>query len=411
MLASRRSASRIADANVTRVMDRYAPREDRTQSGAAGGPGSGEDLLPSPLVGVERASGDLRRGLPVIVDDAAGGRALAMAAELLSDAGLAALRRLSDATPDLALTHRRAATLKIRLYTPEVVLVPVSARLSARTVRSLADPAMDLANPMRGPFDAKRGRASESSIAAVRLAKIAGLLPAALLAPPPERAAGGFADAARSRLTEVAAADVLGYDVTQARRIERVASARVPLAGAEDARIVAFRPRDGGTEHLAIVIGDPTPDGAVLTRLHSECFTGDLLASLKCDCGQQLRGAIERIAAEGAGVLLYLAQEGRGIGLINKLRAYALQDQGFDTVEANQRLGFEADERLFLPAAEMLRALGFARVRLMTNNPDKVAALERFGVEVAERVPHAFPSNEHNAFYLSTKAEKTGHLF
>ena len=148
----------------------------------------------------------------------------------------------------------------------------------------------------------------------------------------------------------------------------------------------------------------------MLTRLHSECFTGDLLGSLKCDCGQQLRGAIAEIAAAGGGILLYLAQEGRGIGLVNKLRAYALQDQGFDTVEANERLGFEADERLFLPAAEMLRRLGFAKVRLMTNNPDKVAALAGFGIEVVERVAHAFPANDHNAFYLSTKARKSGHI-
>ncbi|NQV22043.1 MAG: GTP cyclohydrolase II [Rhodospirillales bacterium] len=195
-----------------------------------------------------------------------------------------------------------------------------------------------------------------------------------------------------------------------AQRLTQVAASRVPLADAENARLIAFRPEDGGTEHFAIVIGDPSRSEPVLTRLHSECFTGDLLGSLRCDCGEQLRGAIREIAAGGSGVLLYLAQEGRGIGLINKLRAYQLQDQGFDTVDANLRLGFESDERLFLPAATMLRLLGFGKVRLMTNNPDKVSGLERWGVQVAERVPHAFPANDHNAFYLSTKAEKSGHL-
>ena len=125
----------------------------------------------------------------------------------------------------------------------------------------------------------------------------------------------------------------------------------------------------------------------MLARLHSECFTGDLLGSLRCDCGDQLRGAIEEIAAAGAGVLIYLAQEGRGIGLVNKLRAYKLQDAGLDTVDANEQLGFDADERIYLPAAEILRELGFATVRLMTNNPEKVEALARCGIEVAERVP------------------------
>jgi GTP cyclohydrolase II len=164
-------------------------------------------------------------------------------------------------------------------------------------------------------------------------------------------------------------------------------------------------------EHLAIVIGEPSSRKPVLVRLHSECFTGDLLGSLKCDCGEQLRGAVRAIEAAGGGVLLYLAQEGRGIGLINKLRAYRLQADGFDTIDANLRLGFEADERLFQPAAAMLRQLGITRVRLLTNNPDKVAGLAACGIEVLERVPHSFPANKHNEFYLQTKQSRAGHLF
>jgi GTP cyclohydrolase II len=174
--------------------------------------------------------------------------------------------------------------------------------------------------------------------------------------------------------------------------------------------MIAFRPSDGGNEHLAILIGDPDRQAPVLVRLHSECFTGDLLGSLRCDCGDQLRGAIAAIAAAGGGVLLYLAQEGRGIGLVNKLRAYELQDEGFDTIDANEQLGFDADERVYLPAAEMLRQLRFGQVRLLTNNPQKVAALERCGIAVVERVPHAFPANGHNERYLRTKATRSGHL-
>ena len=273
---------------------------------------------------------------------------------------------------------------------------------SAELVRSLADPATDLSHPLRGPFDARREPLGAAKLAAVELAKIAGLLPAALIAPAPADAPGA--------LLRIDAGDIAQYDVAAALGLELVTSAPVPLADAEKSRIMAFRPRDGGLEHFAIVIGDPLASEPVLVRLHSECFTGDLLGSLKCDCGDQLRGAIREIAKAGSGVLLYLRQEGRGIGLINKLRAYALQGQGFDTVEANQRLGFEPDEREFLAAAEILRRLGFARVRLLTNNPDKVAALGQYGIAVVERVPHAFPANEHNAFYLATKAKKSGHL-
>jgi GTP cyclohydrolase II len=386
-----------------------------TETPKSARPGAGKPAdapAPSPLVAVERAAQDLRRGLPVMISDADGVATLTIAAEMISDEKLAALRGWTGAESELclALTHNRAATLKIMPYTPEVVRLSLGGtdrRPRAEDIRDLADPALDLARPLRGPFVARRDEVPASCLAAVRLAKIARILPAAVTvslpvdwpdaAPPPD-------------FGRVDARDIVGYDTAQATMLTRITSARVPLEGAENSRIVAFRPRDGGIEHLAIVIGDPDPATPVLARLHSECFTGDLLGSLKCDCGQQLRGAIDQIAAEGAGVLLYLAQEGRGIGLINKLRAYALQDQGFDTVEANERLGFEADERVFLPAAEMLRQLGFPKVRLMTNNPDKVEALNQFGIEVTERVPHSFPTNEHNAFYLSTKAKKSGHI-
>ncbi|MGE3741535.1 MAG: GTP cyclohydrolase II, partial [Geminicoccaceae bacterium] len=189
-----------------------------------------------------------------------------------------------------------------------------------------------------------------------------------------------------------------------------VSEARVPLADVEDVRIVAFRPADGGTEQYAILVGQPERQEAPLVRLHSECFTGDLLGSLRCDCGDQLRGAIRRMAHEGAGVLLYLAQEGRGIGLPNKLRAYMLQDSGLDTVEANHHLGFGSDERDFWAAAAMLRQLGIGRVRLLTNNPSKIAQLRHYGIEVAGRVPHMFAANKHNRRYLLTKAERSGHL-
>ena len=362
------------------------------------------------LVAVDRAAFELRRGRVVLVTGTEGGDVLAGSAEMVGEPMIEQLRSLAGTAPDLAITHHRARTLKVRLYTDEIVLMPFPSWLTAETARSLADPTTDLDYPLRGPFEARREKVPPAAVAAVQLAKVARLLPAVVLATVGRPAGGAAFDAAAAGIAEVAAADVMAYELDAADTLRQVTAAHVPLEDAEDARLLAFRSPDGGREHLAIVIGDPPNDRPVLARLHSECFTGDLIGSLKCDCGQQLRGAIAQIAREGSGILLYLRQEGRGIGLINKLRAYALQGQGFDTVEANQRLGFESDERVFLPAARILRQLGYSRIRLMTNNPDKVAALEQYGIEVTERVPHAFPSNDHNAFYLSTKKEKSGHL-
>jgi len=348
-----------------------------------------------------------RRGDPVLLDGE-NGAVLAIAAELVTEDSLARLRNMSSRRLSVVVTRRRAVALGLapRSALAGAVRITVAPNLSAAVIRKLADPSASLGAepPGLGPEPAS---AEPGALAAVTLAKLADLLPAALVLwlVPAEAAL------ARRRADFV----VVEMTATLNRRaaiagLERVAEARVPLAEAEDARLIAFRPGDGGTEHLAILIGTPNPASGALVRLHSECFTGDLLASLRCDCGDQLRGAIAAIAASGGGVLLYLAQEGRGIGLINKLRAYQLQDAGFDTIDANEQLGFDADERVYLPAAEMLRQLGFTTVRLLTNNPDKVAALQRSGITVVERVPHAFPSNAHNERYLSTKATRGGHF-
>jgi GTP cyclohydrolase II len=361
---------------------------------------------------VERAASEMRRGAPVLLRARAGESALALAAETADDRTLAMLTETFGAA-SLILTHARAATLKIRLYTPEVVSVALANKARAAELRAIADPATDLDHPLKGPFEAACERLPESATASVRLAKLAGLLPAAAIFLVP--------DAARERLVvdgglaSVSVADIAAFEKNAARNLQLVMRASVPLDGAEAAELAAFRPQNGGQEHYAVIIGAKgaaalAPPGPVLTRLHSECFTGDFLGSLKCDCGDQLRGAVKSIAAAGGGVLLYLRQEGRGIGLMNKLRAYRLQDEGFDTMEANQRLGFAADERLYDIAARMLQLLGYGKVRLMTNNPDKVRALEAAGIEVTERIPHSFPDNVHNRDYLRAKAEKGGHL-
>jgi GTP cyclohydrolase II len=311
----------------------------------------------------------------------------------------------------VVLTGQRARALGHDVPEQATVVLRPDGMPGADLVRSLADPTQARPLPAKPVAKAESfapGTTLEGS--ALLLVKLARLLPAALIAPLPKQHEGD-AFARAHDLMAVREGDVAAYRDLTARTLHKVAEATVPLEDAEQTRIIAFRPSDGGPEHLAIVIGDPAPGEPVLARLHSECFTGDLLGSLRCDCGPQLRGAIREIAERGCGVLLYLAQEGRGIGLINKLKAYRLQDGGLDTVDANTALGFDADERVYLPAAAMLTGLGFTAVRLMTNNPDKMAQLGACGVQVVERVPHIFPSNGHNEGYLRTKAEKSGHMF
>lgn len=375
-----------------------------TGESKAGAPAAGRGAFRQ----VGRAVADLRRGVPVAVLQSGAG-CLVLATELADEETIAALEDAGTGGVRIALSAHRARVLNIAPTGRGTVVLAAPPHLDAAGLRGLADPMTDLDNPLRGPFEVESDP-WPGSAAALILCKLARLIPAVLLTRVPTGSAREAADwAARHDLLAVQADDVTAYENDSALTLRAVTSAQVPLAGAENTRLIAFRPADGGVEHVAIVVGDPDRSQPVLTRLHSECFTGDLLESLRCDCGQQLRGAINMMAEQGSGVLIYLAQEGRGIGLINKLRAYRLQDQGFDTVDANERLGFEADERLFLPAAQMLRALGYDRVRLLTNNPEKVEELERHGIMVAERVPHAFPPNNHNERYLRTKATRRGH--
>jgi GTP cyclohydrolase II len=359
---------------------------------------------------VERAVSELRRGRFIAIQGGDGHALLAIAAEGVTDGKLHDLRALTESPPMLALTSRRATVLGFAHPKGKIVTITTEPQPDARIIHELCDP---LADCDTSGFNIKTSETSayDSTRAAVLLTKLARLLPAVVCA--------GFSSGeavdlpawcARRDMMVVDAGDVFQFDNVAARSLRAVSEASVPLAEAENCRIIAFRPDDGGLEHLAIIIGAPDKTAPVLMRLHSECFTGDLLGSLRCDCGDQLRGAIAEISSRGAGLLLYLAQEGRGIGLVNKLRAYTLQDRGFNTLDANEQLGFDADERIYLPAARMLDLLGFNAVRLMTNNPLKVAALEACGGDVVERVRHSFPSNEHNALYLETKKTKSGHL-
>ena len=357
-------------------------------------------LKPDPTERLARARGDLRMGVPVVLT-APSGAALVLAAETLGPGRLAAARALGPAV--LAITGRRAATLKARAYDGDLARVILPEAADVAWVSAVADPKDDLTAPMKGPLATERGGPAELHRAALALAKAARLLPAAIVVPVPD----GRALAEAENLTLAESAEVVPVAVSP---FAPVVSARVPLELAETARLHVFRPEDGAEEHYAIEIGAPDRDRPVLARLHSACFTGDLLGSLKCDCGAQLRAALAQMGQEGAGVLLYLNQEGRGIGLANKMRAYSLQDLGFDTVEANHRLGFEDDERDFRIRAALLERLGFRSVRLMTNNPAKVDRLRGCGIEVVERVPLKVGETRFNHHYLQTKALKSGHI-
>ena len=353
---------------------------------------------------LSRARGDLRMGVPVVLSGP-GGAALALAVETLDAARLADLAAFGP--PVLAITARRAETLKARAYDGDLARILPPSGVDIGWLRAVANPAEDLRHPMKGPMQSLRDGPADLHRAAIALARSAQLLPAALVVPVPAARALAFAGA--NGLTLLALDEVAAAIATMSPLAE-VVSARVPLAAAEAGRVHVFRPDDGGAEHYAIEIGRPDRALPVLTRLHSACFTGDVLGSVKCDCGPQLHAALAQMGAAGSGVLLYLNQEGRGIGLSNKLRAYALQDQGFDTVEANHRLGFEDDERDFRIGADILRRLGFSQVRLMTNNPQKLAILTECGLNVVERVPLKVGQTAQNTGYLRTKAQKSGHL-
>jgi GTP cyclohydrolase II len=267
--------------------------------------------------------------------------------------------------------------------------------LDAETALAIADPGKDLDRPPIGPLQPVAAECLETTRAALDLARSAGLLPALWVFDP-----------------KVADLCVSIDDIMHERRqpsVEIVARAKLPLEDMPPTQIVAFRASDDGQEHVALVVG-AFGGKPPLVRLHSECLTGDVFGSLKCDCGPQLKQALHIIGNAGGGVLLYLRQEGRGIGLVNKIRAYSLQDRGFDTVDANRRLGFADDERDYGHAAAILQALGIDSVRLLTNNPNKVAGLEAAGIRVIERVAHQMPANPHNADYLATKRKRSGHL-
>ncbi|MEZ7813282.1 MAG: GTP cyclohydrolase II [Paracoccaceae bacterium] len=357
---------------------------------------------------INRARSDLRMGIPLVLCD--GPRALLICAvESLSPRRLADLRALSGVV--MAVTARRAETLKLSVYDGDLARFAVPTEVPLSWLASVANPAKDLNAPLKGPFRVARGTDPALYRLGLQLVKSAELLPAIVavdLKPSPRYPrAADFSLTHSLSLLELAPS-LLALQSSQV--LQNIVAARLPMRLAKVGRLHVFRKPDGGQEHYAIEIGKPARDKPLLTRIHSACFTGDVLGSLKCDCGPQLHAALHAMGQAGEGVLVYLNQEGRGIGLANKMRAYALQEQGFDTVEANHRLGFEDDERDFRLGASILLQMGFGALRLMTNNPQKINMMQAQGIRVIERVPLHVGATVENAAYLAAKRDKSGHM-
>ncbi len=345
---------------------------------------------------IRRAIASIRAGRPVRIDGAEPITILSV------ETATPELLDLFD--PDhqakLLISGERAAALALANLRDaadpaEPVFIERAPWLDVEAALQFVDAGHDLERGPVGPLHPVPCDCGQTAKGALALARSAGLLPALWVIE------GGDVSA------HVSAEEIAREG--RAPEVELVARAKLPLDDLPETQIVAFRASDDGQEHVALVIG-AFGGKPPLVRLHSECLTGDVFGSLKCDCGPQLKAALKIIGDAGGGVLLYLRQEGRGIGLANKLRAYALQERGLDTVDANQRLGFADDERDYGHAAAMLRSLGISEVRLLTNNPNKVSGLETSGIKVVERVAHHMPANPHNADYLATKRKKSGHL-
>jgi GTP cyclohydrolase II len=345
-------------------------------------------------IAVERGLSEFRSGRPVLITSASGA-ITALTVDGMTEAMLVAFRRLSrPVRPFLLVTARRARAIGVEASGPAGIALPN--RCSAGEIFSLASTAQVSCQFESVPAGASAG-------AAIQLAKYAQRLPALLI---------GGANSTAMRRCEPPLVTVPAEAVAQCRRacaaaLSFAAEATIPLSGFS-ARFVVFRDDIGGTP-IAVIVGSPDLTQPVPVRLHSACMTGDVFGSRRCDCGDQLRLALMQLAQHGGGIVLYLEQEGRGLGLANKIRTYQLQDGGLDTVDANSVLGFDDDERDYGIAVRMLQMLGCTRVRLMTNNPSKLDGLSRAGIDVCGRVPLHGPINADNRRYLAAKATRSGH--
>jgi GTP cyclohydrolase II len=348
-------------------------------------------------IAVERALGEFRAARPVAVRSE-GSLLLAIPAEGLTDELLPLLqepgRNPRFIVPDEKVRHSQA-------WSAAAAAIPIEP-VTLETVKRLTD--QGAVNGAHG-YGVELTLPTEAEIAALTLANLSLLLPAVIAID------GSAADLELLPILSVTAQDAFAFRDREAKILNIVARSFVPLDGAGRCEFVVFRGGDGFRDQVAVIVGEPAPGRPVLVRIHSACLTGDLFGSLKCDCGDQLRGTVKAMSERGGGIVLYLDQEGRGNGIANKIRAYSLQEQGFDTYDADALLGFGKDQRRFDFAGEMLKQLGFLSVRLVTNNPQKIAALRKAGLEVLSTHRALARLTAHNVKYLAAKRDKAGHLF
>jgi GTP cyclohydrolase II len=342
---------------------------------------------------VERAIMEFRSARPVVIDGA-GDSALVVGVEDLDEAMAARLEAVAGGHAHLVLPPARLRRLGLDRDAPAVVALPAVHRARVETLALRVDGRIDAPVRPAGPLDEE----------ALELARLSLVLPAVVVVP---LAAGIEIDPS---LTRVSGAAVRTYRRLKAADLKIVSRAPVPLEGAPASEFVVFRGGEGLRDQIAVIVGSPDPAQPVTVRLHSACLTGDLFGSLKCDCGDQLRRTVSYMAQNEGGILLYLDQEGRGNGIANKIRAYKLQAQGYDTYDADEVLGFDADQRRFDFAAGMLRQLGVTAVRVMTNNPEKLAALRKAGLEVISDHRVLGRPTPENVSYLASKRDRAGHF-
>ncbi len=362
-------------------------------------------------VKIERAISELRRGGKLIISDINSGTSvLLIASELIQNHTTNELSELALSRPSIILSKNRSKAIGINGSNGPCSIL-IKNNWEVNDILSLC---MPLKNHKIPKIDGALPESNKGIVySCLLLLRQSRLLPAGLMAIISNVALERINKWAFDKnLIHVNASDIISYEKVSANSLIMSVRAKVPIIHSENCEIIIFRPKDGGNEHFCLLFGKnrTLKNDHALVRVHSQCITGDVLDSLKCDCGQQLKQSIKLMAEADEGILIYLAQEGRDIGLLNKLRAYSLQESGMDTVEANEDLGFNDDERLYYPAKEILKQLKIKNVKLITNNPKKVEHLKNLGINVTKRVPVKIIPNKHNKKYLETKSRKSGHI-